>query len=62
MSDIVPNLELRKKQIQIRISELKLNLERMDLRKMEMEDERTRIDENIKATNKNLDELKREVN
>ena len=57
MSDIKPNLVLRQKQIQVKISELKLNLERMDLRKMELDDEKSKIDLNIDATNKALDEL-----
>ena len=60
MSDIQPNLELRKKQIQVRIFELQLNLERMDLRKMELEDERSKIELNIDATNKAIKELQAE--
>jgi hypothetical protein len=57
MGDIKPNLTLRKMQIQVKISELNLNLQRMDLRKMELDDEKNKIDVNMDATNKALAEL-----
>lgn len=60
MSDIAPNLDLRKKQISIRLSELRLNLDRMDLRKMEIEEERKKILDNEKATQKAIEELQKE--
>lgn len=62
MADIKPNLELRKMQINVKISELRLNLQRMDLRKMELRDEESRINDNILATNKALEELQKEGN
>lgn len=61
MSDIKPNLSLRQKQIQVKISELNLNLERMDLRKMELDDERVKIDVNIEATVKALQDLQSQL-
>lgn len=60
MVDIAPNIGLRKKQLQIRIAELKLNLERMDLRKMELEEEKRKILENEMATFKAIEELEKE--
>jgi hypothetical protein len=51
MADIMPNQELNKKRLSIRITEMKLQLERLDLRKLEIADELRKIDENIKATN-----------
>jgi hypothetical protein len=59
--DIQPNLELRKMQLTVRISELKLNLQRMDLRKMELKDEEQKINVNIDATNKALIDLNKEL-
>lgn len=61
MSDIMPNLVLRKAQIEVRISELRLNLQRMDVRKLELDDERTRIDANQEATHKALADLQAQL-
>ena len=51
MADIAPNLELQKKRIQVRISEMQLSLSRSEVRKMEMAEEEQRINDNINATN-----------
>jgi hypothetical protein len=51
MADITPNLELNKKRLSVHVTEMKLQLERLDLRKLEIADELRKIDENIKATN-----------
>jgi hypothetical protein len=61
MSDITPNLDLRKKRIQVKISELALNVERMDLRKMELAEEGAKIDENLLATTKAIEALNKEL-
>jgi hypothetical protein len=61
MADIKPNLELRKRQIQVRILELQLNLQRMDVRKMELDDEKSKIDTNIEATKIALKDLEKEL-
>lgn len=61
MADIMPNLDIRKMQINIRISEMELNLQRMTLRKMEIADETKKINENMEATKKVLEELKKEI-
>lgn len=51
MSDLDPNKDLNKKRLQVHVTEMKLQLERLDLRKMEMAEELRKIEENIKATN-----------
>lgn len=61
MSDIKPNLPLRRMQVQVKISELQLNLQRMDLRKMELDDERVKIDLNVEATNKSIQDLQKQL-
>jgi hypothetical protein len=59
--DITPNLDLRKKRLVVKVNELKLNLDRMELRKMELADELTKIEENTVATLKAIDELQKEI-
>ena len=61
MSDIMPNPDLRRKRLQVRINELKLNIERMELRKLELADELSKIDENIVLTNKAIAESQKEL-
>lgn len=51
MADIVPNQDLNRKRLQVHVTEMKLQLERFDLRKMEIQEELRKIEENIKATN-----------
>ncbi len=50
MADILPNQDLNKKRLQVHVTEMKLQLERFDLRKMEIAEELRKIDENIKAS------------
>lgn len=61
MADITPNLQIRKRQLGIRIAELELNKDRMYLRKLEIEEENKKIDLNIEATDKALVELRKEI-
>lgn len=56
-----PNKLLRKKQLNVRLLELQLNLERMDLRKAELEEEKRKIDANLEATNLAIEEIKKEI-
>jgi hypothetical protein len=51
MADIMPNQDLARKRLSVHITEMKLQLERLDLRKLEIAEELRKIDENIKATN-----------
>jgi hypothetical protein len=61
MSDITPNLELNKKRAQVHISEMKLQLERFDLRKLEIQEELRKIEENIKATNLDINKTQESI-
>jgi phage-related tail protein len=51
MADLGPNQELNRKRLQVHVTEMNLQLERFDLRKMEIQEELRKIEENIKATN-----------
>lgn len=51
MADLGPNLDLNRKRLSVHVTEMKLQLERFDLRKLEIQDELRKIEENIKATN-----------
>lgn len=51
MADLGPNQDLQKKRLQVHVTEMKLQLERFDLRKLEIQEELRKIEENIKATN-----------
>jgi hypothetical protein len=50
MADIDHNRALNKKRLEVHVTEMKLQLERFDLRKLEVADELRKIEENIKAT------------
>lgn len=50
MGDIMPNAELNKKRLSVHVTEMELQLQRYDLRKLEIKDEITKIEENITAT------------
>ena len=62
MADIKTNLDLRKRQMNLKVMELQLNLSRMEVRKMELDDEKSKIDTNMEATQKALDDLQAEIN
>ena len=57
MSDNDPNKKLNDKRLQIEIGTLQVNLQRFDLRLMEIEEERLKVLENIAATNKRVAEI-----
>lgn len=58
MADIMPDMNLKKKRLQVHIYEMQLMLERYDLRKMEIQDELKKIEENIQATNNDIQTTK----
>lgn len=62
MSDIAPNLELSRKRLSVHVTEMKLQLERLDLRKLEIAEEFRKIDENIKATNLDIAKTQESIN
>jgi hypothetical protein len=51
MADLGPNKDLQRKRLSVHITEMRLQLERMDLRKLELAEELRKIEENITATN-----------
>ena len=57
MADLDPNKRLNRKRVQIEIGTLQLNLQRFDLRLMEIEEEKIKVQENIDASNKRIGEL-----
>ena len=59
--DIMPNKVLHKRRLEVRLSEMKLNLERMDLRLLELDDEKIKIEANKTATKRTIDELQKEI-
>jgi predicted nucleic acid-binding Zn-ribbon protein len=61
MSDLDPNLELNKKRLSVRVTEMKLQLERLDLRKLEIAEELRKIEENIKATNLDIQNTQEQI-
>lgn len=61
MADIKPNRDLAKRRLEVQKSELRLSLERMDLRKLEIADELRKIQDNIAATEKAIQGLDLEL-
>ena len=62
MSDITLNLDLSRKRLLVHVSEMKLQLERMDLRKLEIQDELRKIEENIKVTSLDITNTQESLN
>lgn len=61
MSDNSPSQILNKKRLSVHVSEMQLSLERLDLRKMEIQEETRKIDENIAATNAEIQKTQSEL-
>jgi hypothetical protein len=62
MADIMPNQELNKKRLSVHVTEMRLQLERLDLRKLEIAEELRKIEENIKATNLDIQNTQDSIN
>lgn len=62
MSDIDPNKKLNDKRLAIESSSMKLNLERYELRLMEIEEEKKKITENMEASIKRIAEIQNLLN
>jgi len=58
MADLEHNKKLNIKRSEIEISSLELNLQRFELRFMEIEAEKVTLQENIDSTNKRIAEIK----
>ena len=61
MADIKTNVDLNKKRLSVELSAMRLNLERADLRLMELDDEKARINENKESTAKRIVELQEQL-
>ena len=58
MADLEPNKRLNRKRMEIEVGSLQLNLQRFELRFMEIEEEKVKLQENIDSTNKRIDEIR----
>lgn len=61
MADIMPNLALNKKRLSVEASAMRLNLERFDLRELELAEEQQKLKENREATLKRITELEKQI-
>jgi hypothetical protein len=59
MSDNDPSRQLNFKRLEVEMFGLQLNLKRLELRVMEIEDEKTKISENVNASNKRIAEIQK---
>jgi hypothetical protein len=59
MSDNDPNKKINLKRTQVELFGIQLSIQRLELRLMEIEEEKTKIEENIDASNKRIIELQR---
>lgn len=57
MSDNDPNRRLNIKRLQVESGSMVLNIQRMELRLMELDDEKVKIQENMDASNKRILEI-----
>lgn len=61
MSNIKPNPDLHKRRLQVELCRMRLNIEQSDLRLLELDDERAKIEENKLATLANIAELEKQI-
>jgi hypothetical protein len=61
MTDQGPNLAILKKRLGIRISEIQIQLDRLDLRKLELNEELNRINDTIKSLNNEMVDAKKQL-
>lgn len=59
MSDHDPSKRLNSKRLEVEMFGLQLNLKRLELRVMEIEDEKAKISENVEASNKRIAEIQK---
>lgn len=62
MSDNDPSKKLNLKRLQIEMFGIQLNLQRLELRVMEIEEEKIKIAENVEASNKRIGEIQKILN
>lgn len=61
MPNIQNNPDLHKKRLKIELLQMKTNMERMDLRLLELEDEKKAVEENKVATIKQIADLEAQI-
>lgn len=61
MADLEPNKKLNKKRAEIEIGSLQLNLQRFELRFMEIDAEKISLQENIASTHKRIEEIQKSL-
>ena len=61
MADITPNAALNRKRLAVEVGSLRLNLERFELREMELAEEQLRLKENKEATLKRIAEIEKQI-
>jgi len=59
VSDHDPSKRLNSKRLEVEMFGLQLNLKRLELRVMEIEDEKAKISENVEASNKRIAEIQK---
>lgn len=61
MADIAPNTELSRRRLKLKKSEMSLQIERLEFRKLEILDETSKLDANIAATRVAIEEIDSEL-
>lgn len=59
MSDNDPNKKLNLKRLQVELFGIQLNLQRLELRLMEIDEEKVKIAENVASSNKRISEIQK---
>jgi hypothetical protein len=59
MSDNDPNKKLNLKRLQVEMFGIQLNIQRLELRLMEIDEEKNKIAENVEASNKRIGEIQK---
>lgn len=59
MSDNDPNKKLNNKRLEVEMFGIQLNLKRLELRVMEIDEEKVKIAENVDASNKRIGEIQK---
>lgn len=57
MADIMPNIDINKKRLKVKLIELQTNIERMELRLMELDEEKSKVLDNMEITKKAIKDL-----
>lgn len=59
MSDNDPSKKLNLKRLQVEMFSIQLNLQRLELRLMEIDEEKVKIAENVESSNKRITEIQK---